>query len=335
MVRITALALLAAAAVWAQEAVPVGPGITPPRVTRKVNPRYTRQARAARVQGTVVLYLEVDEHGVPSNLSIVNPVGFGLDEEAVRAVSNWRFAPGKKDGAALRVSTTLDVKFRFPGRYFDEKAERRRAGYNMALRGLSSERADEREKAAIAIQDLAKRKYPPAMFSLGRMHRSGEFVEKNPQEAARLIEYAAGKHFTPAMYDAGRRRFESARTPEEREQALSLLRDSVVLGSPQAQLYLAQKYEAGDAVPKEVDRARRYYRLCAAAGYSVCQMRLARLMLVPEAPERERVQAVAWLRVAAAENASARQWHDREAAKLTPEQRDRVQQLAVQIARQR
>jgi TPR repeat protein len=43
-----------------------------------------------------------------------------------------------------------------------------------------------------------------------------------------------------------------------------MMREASVLGSPQAQFYLGNRYETGNGVPREMDRARRYFRLCAA-----------------------------------------------------------------------
>jgi len=57
----------------------------------KVEPDYSDEARKARLQGLVVLRLEVDERGAPRNLEVVRSLGMGLDEQAVEAVARWRF----------------------------------------------------------------------------------------------------------------------------------------------------------------------------------------------------------------------------------------------------
>jgi protein TonB len=77
-----------------ENAVRIGPGVTPPRLKHKVEPEYSPDARAARVQGIVVLQLAVNETGRPVGISVVSPLGFGLDERAQAAVEKWEFAPG-------------------------------------------------------------------------------------------------------------------------------------------------------------------------------------------------------------------------------------------------
>src|SRR5579863_8829903 len=83
-----------------------GPGVSAPKVIHKVDPYYTPQARRAFVQGTAVLEVVVDEHGLPARISIISPIGFGLDERAHEAVSRWLFKPGRKDGQPVKTLTT-------------------------------------------------------------------------------------------------------------------------------------------------------------------------------------------------------------------------------------
>jgi TPR repeat protein len=86
--------------------------------------------------------------------------------------------------------------------------------------------------------------------------------------------------------------------------------------------YLGQAYESGAGVPKEPDRARRYFRLCASKGEPQCQYRLGRLLLVkPGRTEDDYVQALAWLQLAADQKvAEAGAELDREQPQLSAEQ---------------
>src|SRR4051794_12345164 len=97
----------------------VGPGITPPRLVRKVEPKYCNAARADHVQGTVVLQLIVDERGRPIEITVLSPLGFGLDERAVAAVDKWEFVPARKADRPVRVLAHVEVNFRFPQIWFD------------------------------------------------------------------------------------------------------------------------------------------------------------------------------------------------------------------------
>ena len=90
----------------------IGRGVSPPVAVYKVEPEYSKQARKAKFQGTVVLSIVIDETGQPTNIKIVRPLGLGLDEKAIEAVKQWRFTPGMKDGKAVAVLATVEVNFK-------------------------------------------------------------------------------------------------------------------------------------------------------------------------------------------------------------------------------
>jgi TonB family protein len=78
----------------------------------KVEPEYSEEARKAKYQGTVLLYVEVDPSGRATNIRVARSLGLGLDEKAIEAVKKWKFAPGKKDGRPVTVAATIEVNFR-------------------------------------------------------------------------------------------------------------------------------------------------------------------------------------------------------------------------------
>ena len=90
----------------------VGGGVTAPSLLYKVEPEYSEEARKAKYQGTVVLYVEVDPTGHARNLRVIRSLGLGLDEKAIEAVNKWKFRPGYKDGKAVTVAATIEVNFR-------------------------------------------------------------------------------------------------------------------------------------------------------------------------------------------------------------------------------
>lgn len=96
-----------------QPAYRIGGGVSAPAVLVKVEPEFSEEARKARFEGAVMLYLEVDETGKAKNLRVTRPLGLGLDEKAIEAVSQWKFRPGYKDGKAVTVAATVEVNFRF------------------------------------------------------------------------------------------------------------------------------------------------------------------------------------------------------------------------------
>jgi TonB family protein len=89
-----------------------GGGVTAPLLTYKVEPEYSEEARKAKWQGVVLLYIEVNEQGLPQNPRVVRAMGMGLDEKAIEAVMKWRFQPGRKDGKPVTVMAQVEVNFR-------------------------------------------------------------------------------------------------------------------------------------------------------------------------------------------------------------------------------
>jgi protein TonB len=90
----------------------IGGGVSPPSILFKVEPEYSEEARKAKFQGTVLLFVVVDEKGNPRDIKILRPLGLGLDQKAVEAVEKWKFSPGKKDGKPVAVQAQIEVNFR-------------------------------------------------------------------------------------------------------------------------------------------------------------------------------------------------------------------------------
>ena len=89
-----------------------GPKIVNPMLVNRIEPEYTAEARAAGLQGSVVLYIEVTPDGTVENAQVIQSLGLGLDEKAIEAVQKWKFSPGKKDGKPVTVEATIEVNFR-------------------------------------------------------------------------------------------------------------------------------------------------------------------------------------------------------------------------------
>ena len=83
-----------------------------PRILHQTSPEYTDKARRAKVNGVVVLKLTVNEAGDVSHARVVKGLGYGLDENAVRAVQSWKFKPAMKDGAPIEKEIAVEVSFR-------------------------------------------------------------------------------------------------------------------------------------------------------------------------------------------------------------------------------
>jgi TonB family protein len=90
----------------------VGNGITAPVLVYKSDPEYSAEARNARLEGTVTLALVVGADGRASDISVRKSAGMGLDQNAIAAVTGWRFKPAMKDAQPVAVESTIEVYFR-------------------------------------------------------------------------------------------------------------------------------------------------------------------------------------------------------------------------------
>ena len=90
-----------------------GSGVINPRVLREVKPQYTADAMRAKVQGTVLLECVVNQDGSVGRVDVVKSLDptFGLDQEAIKAAKQWRFAPGTRLGEPVAVLVTIELTF--------------------------------------------------------------------------------------------------------------------------------------------------------------------------------------------------------------------------------
>ena len=90
----------------------VGGGVSAPKPLFTPDPEYSEEARKAKYQGVVVLWLVIGPDGRPREIRVARPLGMGLDEKAVEAVRTWRFEPARKDGQPVAVVMNVEVSFR-------------------------------------------------------------------------------------------------------------------------------------------------------------------------------------------------------------------------------
>jgi protein TonB len=89
----------------------VGGGVSAPRVLENPSPDYSEEARKAKYQGTVILWLIVDSNGRPRDLKVAHSLGMGLDQKALEAVRRWKFQPATKNGTPVAVQINVEVNF--------------------------------------------------------------------------------------------------------------------------------------------------------------------------------------------------------------------------------
>ena len=103
-------------------AMPAAPVAHPPRISRmmegnlvhKVQPEYPPMARAARIQGTVVLRAIIGKDGTITNLHVLSGHPM-LVKAAMDAVSQWRYRPYYLNGEPVEVETQVTVNFILAG----------------------------------------------------------------------------------------------------------------------------------------------------------------------------------------------------------------------------
>lgn len=90
-----------------------GAGVLAPRLLKDVKPRYSAEAMAAKVTGAVVMEAVVEADGTVGEIRIKRSLDreFGLDDEAVRTLKKWVFAPGTRDGIAVPVLVEVEMTF--------------------------------------------------------------------------------------------------------------------------------------------------------------------------------------------------------------------------------
>jgi TonB family protein len=88
----------------------LGPGVTPPRIIKQTAPQYPT-GRGVRASGSVIVGLVVSSKGLPKDPHILKSLDKDLDQSAVDAVKEWRFAPAQKDGKAIAVRVSLQIEF--------------------------------------------------------------------------------------------------------------------------------------------------------------------------------------------------------------------------------
>jgi protein TonB len=89
-----------------------GSGIEAPRLLREVKADYTEEARRRGMTGEVVMEIIVARDGSVGDVKILQRLGAGLDERAVQAVRQWRFAPATRKGLPVDVLVEVAVEFK-------------------------------------------------------------------------------------------------------------------------------------------------------------------------------------------------------------------------------
>jgi TonB family protein len=91
--------------------IPLAQATSGPEIIERTEPQYSTEAHVSRYQGTVILEVAVLEDGTAKVVRIIQSLGFGLDQNAVKAIETWRFQPAMKDGRPVKVLLPVQVNF--------------------------------------------------------------------------------------------------------------------------------------------------------------------------------------------------------------------------------
>jgi TonB family protein len=90
----------------------LGPGIRPPRAASIADPKYSDAARKAKINGSVIVAVAINEEGGVDDVKILRSLGYGLDQNAVAAARQNKFTPATKDGKPVAVQLNMEMTFK-------------------------------------------------------------------------------------------------------------------------------------------------------------------------------------------------------------------------------
>jgi TonB family protein len=86
-------------------------GIKLPSAIYHPAPEFSEKARQAKFKGIAILHIVIDKTGRIVRIRLERALGHGLDENAMKAVQNWSFNSGTKNGQPVAVEMNVEVSF--------------------------------------------------------------------------------------------------------------------------------------------------------------------------------------------------------------------------------
>lgn len=83
------------------------------KVLREVNPVFPERAKKLGISGYVKVFLVIDVNGdvVQADVASVDPPGYGFENEALKAVRQWKFEPAKLGHFPVSQKATKEFRF--------------------------------------------------------------------------------------------------------------------------------------------------------------------------------------------------------------------------------
>jgi TonB family protein len=87
--------------------------LKPPKPTNNVEAQFSDEARQRHQPGRVIVRILVTEEGLPVRARILVHAPYGLDEQALAAVAQYRFRPALLEGVPVPMPIIVEVNFQF------------------------------------------------------------------------------------------------------------------------------------------------------------------------------------------------------------------------------
>ena len=85
-----------------------------PKIVHQTPPKYPQAARAAELEGVVILMLGIDDSGYVVEAKVAQGRE-GLSGAALAAVRDWRFVPAMRAGKPVAVRVPVPIRFTLRG----------------------------------------------------------------------------------------------------------------------------------------------------------------------------------------------------------------------------
>lgn len=112
ILAVAAVSVVLAGGLAAQDQVyKVGEGIKSPVLTKQVHPTYTGAAKDRGIQGSVEVDAVILKDGTVGDVTVTKSLDDDLDQQTIKAIKQWTFKPGTKDGDPVNVRVNIELTF--------------------------------------------------------------------------------------------------------------------------------------------------------------------------------------------------------------------------------
>ena len=79
---------------------------------RDVRPRYRKEWVDAKIEGLILMQAKIGTDGAVKSVDVISPVNADLEDEAIAAVSQWRFSPTYLNCEPIEVQMYVTIQFK-------------------------------------------------------------------------------------------------------------------------------------------------------------------------------------------------------------------------------